>query len=429
VKSRPASFAAIAATVFAGTILIGASAILIATAIVAPPASRLSLYVVGAIGGGWSMMLVLFSAASVIILGVRQRNRELRSLRAFGAARLQVRALVLGEAVLVAALSAAAACVPAAVGGGLLLGLVQQLGEVTAELQLLPVVIALAATTVFMVVIVAAGSWVGVGMAHPRRSAQHTGKGRGRALASGILVALAVAFSVMTLVFHAISGDPYDVMMMAGNACIAASIGISLLAPATLSRVTALAHRRVRGGWAGLALFTTARRAEILGYALGPTVVMVGVTVGTLFLVDIDTRSLADHGGSDDVVNLVNLLIAVAIAAFTTAVVVNAWASLASHRKSEFTAMRLAGATRGQLRASLAMEGAITALVGTALGLLASLTTVLPFSLARGEGLIPDGGLWIALAVVAFALVVGSAASQITAGPLRVDVRPTRSAN
>ena len=56
----------------------------------------------------------------------------------------------------------------------------------------------------------------------------------------------------------------------------------------------------------------------------------------------------------------------------------------------------LLGATPGQVAPRCSPEAAIVAVVGVVFGLLvASLATVVPFAIARDEGVVPDGQLWL----------------------------------
>jgi putative ABC transport system permease protein len=91
--------------------------------------------------------------------------------------------------------------------------------------------------------------------------------------------------------------------------------------------------------------------------------------------------------------------------------VVNALVAVTSGRVEEFRRLRLAGATVEQVRRSVLLEARLVGLVGIATGLLASLVSVVPYALARGEGLVPDGRLWVpgATALTAFALLTATA--------------------
>ena len=56
------------------------------------------------------------------------------------------------------------------------------------------------------------------------------------------------------------------------------------------------------------------------------------------------------------------------------------------------------------------------------LGLLASLATVVPFAVARDEGIVPDGQLWLAPALMAAAVAITLGAAAVAVR--RVTRRP-----
>jgi putative ABC transport system permease protein len=94
------------------------------------------------------------------------------------------------------------------------------------------------------------------------------------------------------------------------------------------------------------------------------------------------------------------------ILGFAVLTVINTLVAATSRRRGEFGLMRLAGATRGQVLRTLGMEGLVVVVVGVGLGSLASLATLLPFSLARIGSLMPAGSPWIYVTVISFALVI-----------------------
>ena len=82
--------------------------------------------------------------------------------------------------------------------------------------------------------------------------------------------------------------------------------------------------------------------------------------------------------------------------------VVNAFAAVVAHRRAELHRLRLLGATPEQVERLGARRGrASSPAVGVVLGLVASLATIVPFAIARDEGLVPDGQLWLPPLVVA----------------------------
>ena len=92
-------------------------------------------------------------------------------------------------------------------------------------------------------------------------------------------------------------------------------------------------------------------------------------------------------------------------------VLVNALLAVVGDRRVEFARLRLVGATPEQVRNAVVVEAVLVSLIAGALGTLASLATVVPFSIARDEGLVPNGQLWLppVIALVTVALTVGAA--------------------
>ncbi len=74
------------------------------------------------------------------------------------------------------------------------------------------------------------------------------------------------------------------------------------------------------------------------------------------------------------------------IVVFAAVMVVNAFAAVVAHRKAELHRLWLLGATPEQVEGSVLAEARIVAGVGVALGLLASLATIVPFAVARARG-------------------------------------------
>jgi putative ABC transport system permease protein len=153
-----------------------------------------------------------------------------------------------------------------------------------------------------------------------------------------------------------------------------------------------------------LAAYNTRRRAHLLSGVLAPVIVLTAAATGTLMLVSTDGRTLPATGFDEETaeqVNLLNNVVVGMIVLFAAVVVVNSFAAVVSHRKAELHRLWLLGATRDQVERSVLAEAAVVAGIGVLLGLLASLATIVPFGVARHEGLVPDGGLWLPPLVVA----------------------------
>ncbi|WP_156893007.1 ABC transporter permease [Actinokineospora enzanensis] len=124
-----------------------------------------------------------------------------------------------------------------------------------------------------------------------------------------------------------------------------------------------------------------------------------GVTVG-------DSAALTqDFQASADVEAMINYLLAVLAIAYAAIAAVNTIAVAVLARRREFGAQRLAGASRGQVRRMLMVEGGIVGVTGLALGTAISLFTVLPMAISTGE-IIPSGPVWVFLGVVLAILLI-----------------------
>jgi putative ABC transport system permease protein len=143
-------------------------------------------------------------------------------------------------------------------------------------------------------------------------------------------------------------------------------------------------------------------------------------------LVGIDGRTLADSVPEADTVTLLNNVVVGMIALFAAIMVINSVAAAVAHRRPELATLRLLGATPEQVRGSVGSEAWVVAVLGVLLGSLASAATVVPFALARDEGIMPDGQLWLPIVVAAGAgaLTLGAAANAVrrtgTAKPLAI---------
>ncbi|PZF83247.1 FtsX-like permease family protein [Jiangella anatolica] len=412
-RHRPAAFLAAALTVFLSTAVIGPFAALIETALYSDGEDRLALLIMGGVVGGWGLLIVLYSLASTIGLTVGQRAEEIVLLRTIGAAGSQVRALVRGETLVMATVAAGLGAVPAWFGARALLDALRSGDVVGDDVRFRGGGLALIATVVAIVLVArvaasVAGARASRGPVRDVRDREYR-MPRWRVVVAAALVLYGLGFAVVTVAVTGRSAEPYDAMMTAGNACVLVSIGLAVAAPLLLRRFAG--RLRGRGAAAELAVSNAARRSHLLGATLAPVIVLTGTSIGTLWLVDIDVRSMG--AAADEVTNLLNVVVVVMISLFAGIMVVNAWAAAVAHRRPELRRLWLIGARPRTVRASVVVESLVTGFLGAGLGLAAALTSVVPFSWARGEGLLPDGGLWLAPALMAVAIAVaaGSAAA------------------
>lgn len=107
----------------------------------------------------------------------------------------------------------------------------------------------------------------------------------------------------------------------------------------------------------------------------------------------------------------VNYLLVGMIVAYTAISVVNTLVLATARRRREFALLRLSGSTRAQVLRMMGMEGALVAIIGIALGTALSTTTLVPFSVAASDSLMPSGPPWIYLAVIGTAVMLALTAT------------------
>lgn len=416
-RHRSTAFVATFVTVLLGTAMIGSFATLLETA--SGPVSDLdaeTLTIMGAVVGGWGTLIVLFSLASSIGITVRQREVEIGLLRTIGGTPRQARRLVRAEAFVVSLVAAVLGAALAAPGGRALLSMLRSGGLVADDVAFGGGVASLSLT----VAVVVATSMLAAGIAGRRATRgpatlaladglSERGRMRWwRVVAALLLVGYGVGMGIVTVTVTADSDDPYAAMQTAGSSSILVGIGLAILAPLLL-RWASLALRPLlgRGTMTHLASYNTSRRSQLLAGVLAPVIVLTAAAIGVFMLVGIDGRTLVDAASAEsDTINLLNNVVVAMISLFAAIMVVNSFAAAVSHRRTELERLRLLGATPRQVEGSVVAEAAIVAAVGAALGGLASLATVVPFALARDEGVVPDGQLWLPPTVVAGVVVL-----------------------
>jgi putative ABC transport system permease protein len=436
-RHRPAAFVATFAAVLLGTAMIGSFATLIETA--GGPVSAAdqeSLTIMGAVVGGWGSAIVLFSVASTLAVTVRQRETEVGLLRAIGATPRQARRLIRAEALMVTVVAAVGGALVAAVGGRALLAMLRGGGMVASDVEygagpasLGGAALLVALTAILASAITARRATRGPATVVLRESGTDTGRMRWWRIGAGVvLIGYGLAMAVVTIAVTANSEDPYAAMQTSGASSILVGLGLALFAPVLL-RLAATPARPALGRSASghLASYNVTRRAHLLAGVLAPVIVLTSSAIGTLMLVSIDGRTLDKTlpGADDaDTINLLNNVVVGMIALFAAIMVVNAFAAAISHRRAELRRLWLIGATPAEVERSVVTEAAIVAAVGVLFGVLASLATVVPFAIARNEGLVPDGQLWLPpLLVVGVVILTLTAARGAVRPALRHAVR------
>lgn len=416
-RHRATAFTATFVTVLLGTALIGSFATLVETA--GGPVSDVdaeTLTIMGAVVGSWGALIVLFSVASTMGITVRQRAVEIGLLRTIGGTPRQARRLIRTEALAVTSVAAALGAVLAWPAGRALLAMIRSGDMVASDVAYAggPASLGLSALAVVITAMVATGiagrravrGPVSLVLAEARADA---GRMRWWRVAAGlVLIAYAVGMGVVTVTVTADSDDPYAAMQTSGSASILLAIGLAVLAPALLRWAGSVARPVVGSSTAGhLAAYNTTRRAHLLAGVLGPVIVLTSAAIGVLMAVGIDGRTMTAAQDDDaDVITLLNNVVTGMICVFAAIMVVNAFAAVIADRRQELHRLHLVGATGAQVRGSVLAESAIVAVAGVVLGTIASLATVVPFALARDEGVVPDGQLWLPPLVVVGAVLL-----------------------
>jgi putative ABC transport system permease protein len=430
-RHRPAASLATFLAALLGTALMGSFATLVATA----GGDRVSdtdaetLVVMGAVVGGWGALIVLFSVASTVAITVRQQHAEIGLLRTVGATPRQAGRLVRAQAVVAVLLGSLVGAAVATIGGRALLSLLRG-GLVSDDVAYAggaaPLVAAAAVVLASLVATAVAARRATRGPARlvvAGAGAPERGLRWWRALAAVLLVGYGIATAVVTITVTADSDDPYAAMQTSGSSSILVGLGLALLAPVLLRWGTTLLRPLLglllgRGAVAHLATWNTARRAHLLSGVLAPVIVLVAAAVGVLMLVGIDGRTLDASLATEeaDTITLLNNVVVGMIVVFAAIMVANAVAAAVADRRAELDRLRLLGATPAQVRGSVVAESLVVAVVGILAGAVASLATVVPFAVARDEGLVPDGQLWLPPLVLAATLALTVGATRVAAG-------------
>jgi putative ABC transport system permease protein len=417
-RSRTSASFACFLSVFLGTLMIGAFATQLQTALgEVSSADRETLVTIGAVVGGWGLVIVFFSVASMVGLTVRQRAGEASLLRAVGATPRQTRRLIVVESTSVSAVAALLAAGPAWLAGVGVLELLRNAEMVSDSTTLAAGGAAIGLTWLAMVLLSGLAAAVATRRAAKAtvRAAQREGAtgpvriSRWRTGAGIALIVVGLNYSILTVTMMANTEDPLAPMSTAGPACVFVSIGLATLAPTVLRLAAAAAGRPLaRFGAAGhLAAHDVRARSHQLGGVLAPVIVLVGMGTGTIYLVAIENlASGAATSPEGRSVELLNYVVAGMISVFAAIMIVNTLAAAISARRREFGQQRLAGATPAQVRTAMLLEGGFVAVTGIVVGAVASLFTVLPYSWVKLDRLVPDLGVGYFAGVASVALVV-----------------------
>ncbi|WP_028798701.1 ABC transporter permease [Streptomyces sp. 142MFCol3.1] len=369
-----------------------------------------SLSTAASVVGGYGTLLVFFAVASTLTVNVRQRRSEMELLRCSGATPAQIGRMVVGEAVVIALVGAVLAIGPAMLGGRALLGVFQDSGQVARSVDYSFGPVALMSGIGITVLAAAGAAFLAVRRV-TRRSVPRRGARRFLAYGAPALGAVAVC---STFAFSA-----RDAALMAPPAygAILLSVGCALLSPKLLTAVLDRLPLPGASGW--FAVRNLRRRAAELSTVLMPLILFTCVATATLYMqaVENDATDASGLPKSVDAKNLetLNLVVVGIIVVFACVMLVNSLYATTTYRSSEFGRQRLAGATPGQVLATVGVESVVLTVTGVFFGTLAALAAILPFTLVRSDTLLPGRGPGIWLGVLAVAALVTVGTSLLTA--------------
>ncbi|MEV5427768.1 ABC transporter permease [Streptomyces sp. NPDC052701] len=367
--------------------------------------SAQTLSTAASVVGGYGTLLVFFAVASTLTVNVRQRTAEMELLRCSGATPAQIRRMVVGEAVAVALVGAGLAVGPAVLGGRALLEVFRDSGQVAGSVEHFFGPVALT-TGVGITLLAAAGA------AFPAvRRATRGPRRRGRArtfLACAALLAGAASVSAT----FALSATDEALMTPPVYGTILLAAGCALPAPRLLTALPDRLPQIGAGGW--LAVRNLRERAGHLAGILMSLMLFTAVATATLTMQAVESDAVAASGTvkSTDAKTLetLNLTVVGVIAVFVCRMLVNSLYAATAYRVREFGQQRLAGATPGQVLQVVGTEAAVLTVTGVLFGTLAALAGIVPFTVVRGDDVLPGHlpGVWAAVASVAAVVMLGT---------------------
>ncbi|RCV51206.1 ABC transporter permease [Marinitenerispora sediminis] len=251
-------------------------------------ASRSLLTLVAASFGGMAMLVSLFVVAITLALSVHQRRREFAVLRAIGSTPRQIRRLVVGEALLVAAFGGVLGCLPGIVLADVLRGLFARIGVVPDDL---PLAVGPLPPLVAVLLVAGTAALGGLATAHRparispvealREAAVDGGEPpRWRRTAGAVCLGAGAVAALTPLYVRGEVGAAGT-----GSAALLMVIGLALLGPVVPRRLVRLLGAPLRGGRVTgfLAAANSEAGARRTGSALVPLVLAIGFTVTLVY--------------------------------------------------------------------------------------------------------------------------------------------------
>ncbi|MEV5827242.1 FtsX-like permease family protein [Spirillospora sp. NPDC052242] len=419
-RKRAGAFTASFLALFLGATILMGFASMLDTASGTSGTAHETLVTMASVVGGWGLLLVVFAVTSTLTLSVRQRSAEMALLKSIGATPAQLTRMITGEAAVLAVVASLLAIGPAVLAGRGLLALLHDTGQVPGSVPHAfgPAAISMGVGITFV-------SAVGAALLTARRLARGriadtlAGTDSGRLTKKRIAFAglfFAVALSEVVVTVTVMKDEGSGAMATSGQADIFAALGLALLAPAIVRRTASVLAGPLRrfGGAAGdLAVTGMLRRTSTMAAAVTPVILFTGIAVGTLYLQSTENAAVAAAGvvktAEDKNIETLNFVVIGMVVVFAAIMLVNTLVAATAHRRREFGQTRLAGATPRQVMGTVAVESVVLTVIGVACGSVASLFTIVPFSLVRVDSPMPEGDVWTFAGVVALAAVLTGA--------------------
>ncbi|MEY9928540.1 putative ABC transport system permease protein [Catenulispora sp. GP43] len=425
-RSRKGSFAATFINVFLGAGILMAFSSLFDTGAAAGVSKqdKKTLTTMCFVVDGWGVLIVAFGIAATLNLVVRQRGTEIGLLKSAGAVPGQITRMIMGETAVVALLGAVLALPAGFFAGRAVVATLASTHQVTHGIayHFGPMALSIGLGDTFLAAAVAAYITGRRAATVSTREALvagavETSKMSKKRIAFGIFFLL-LGSDCGVLVSTALKHKGYLTMSLAGEACIHVSIGLALLSPLLLRLVRLLVGGLIRGfgGAPGyLADLNMRQRSNRMAGVLMPIILFVGMATGSLYMqvIENDAVSSGREVRTQDTKNVetLNFVIVATIAVFAAVVLINLAVTSTVYRRREFGQQRLVGSTPGQVRRMVRLESVITVITGLLAGTVAALASVVPFSIARADKVVPHIGPAIYLGVVATVIVLTFAAN------------------
>lgn len=429
VAKRPVAILAALISVTLATALIASFARLVATS----RGSNVSdadgevLIIMGLVVGSWGAIIALFSLTSTIGLTVRQRSREIAILRTVGGSPSQVRRMIMLETLFVSIVGVVVGTLGAIPGSQALLSLLQRNDMVASEISLVSgwITSAMVALIVMALSLIAArlscknSSSATINQLLTQSETERAGISRIRAFLGVLLIGAGISMMVVTLTIMRDAEDTYAPMQTSGSAALFVAIGISTFASSILRTPPKLLPWISKRENLSMQMTTATmtQKSDALGGMLGSIVTFVAVSVGVLMMVSIDGRTLeaiAPDIQEARTITTITATVVGMIAVFAAIMLINVIVASINQRRSEFARLLLIGAERRHILSMIRTEALTLAGVGVVLGILASMATMVPYSIVREEGLLPNGTLWLPFIIVILATAIALGTAMLT---------------